>query len=910
MKQPCFLVAALALALAPPALAQCGSELLAAADLAPADAFGGAVDADGSWAVVGAWRHGDQGAAYFFERRATGWVEADQVTVVPSEGSAALGFAVALDGDRALVSAHYEGLGDELNRGAAYVFERSGTAWVETARLETAAGGGGDFLGDAVALQGDLAALGAPGRDGKAGAVVLFERLGGVWQETVTLSASDAGPNRHFGTSIALDGDRLLVGSTGTDALGESHAYLFELAAGGWGEVARLSLPSDPIGTAFGLSVDLGPGVAVVGAPNHDGGGLFNTGAFHVFEEHGGAWGEVAFVLAPTPGYNRLFGSAVTLHGDRIAAGEPAASSGSSGAAYVYERQDGAWTFAGQYQGDDPGPNDFGAAVDLEGSELWAGASQSSAAVFGAGAVFVLPLDFDATELEVNTDQLAVDVGGYQDLTLRTCPPVTGQPYALLGSASGTAPGFAFGGAVIPLNFDAYFAYTLAGSAEAPFVDGQGVTGADGTAHARILLPPGGDPVLSGGSYHHAFVVLDAVGGVAAVSEPAALTLGPSSPEVREVGGPAPDFATVAEAIASPLVEDGDVLLVHDNAQAEGFTLTKALTILAPAGGSFSASPVVVRDVVAFTISGLETIDLTVEDVPFRARLNDVEVGGLTFDEYGGFFNFGRTRIERCGELVVAGVEFAADDACYPDVPYAGDAVRVEDSAVTFVACELVGGEGAGGFCTSHYPTSGAGLVLTGGSEATVVGSSLSGGWGPFDAHSPAVRVDEGSSVSVRGSSSHLLSAISPATAIGGDGTGSARLSGVTFTPAALPAWVTTPLPAEPYLELVGAGAPGTTVSAQLFGPAGQAAFLAASTGFGVEAGLLPVADPLWLDPGGIVLLLPLVTAGQEAATAVDLALPPGSSLTGFALALQAFLVEGAGLPAALTNVDDLVFGW
>jgi len=382
----------------------------------------------------------------------------------------------------------------------------------------------------------------------------------------------------------------------------------------------------------------------------------------------------------------------------------------------------------------------------------------------------------------------------------------------------------------------------------------------------------------------------------------------PPRSQTFEVGGPTPDFATVAEAIASALVQDGDVLLVHPGS-GPAFTLDKALAILAPAGGSFFADAVVVKGVARFTLSGLHTRELAVEDVAERGRLHAVEVGVLLEDGYGGVYAAGETRISNCDELVVSDSHFQGSDACYPVAWEAGPAVEVSASRAVFAGCKLQGGKGAGEGCPEHYPTSGFALGVFAGSSVTLAGCDLFGGSSPWDASSPALRVD-GATVSVRGSAGHLLSAPAPALAVDGDGTGHVTLSGLHWEPSALPAWVLTPPLAEPYLLLEGSGAPGSALAVDVFGPAGQPLLVAGSTRAALLLGLLPLADPVWFDPAGLFLLAPLVAAGQDTAVSVDLVLPSSPALAGLDAVFQALLVPIPGLPAALANPDDLVLAW
>ncbi|MCK4659813.1 MAG: SUMF1/EgtB/PvdO family nonheme iron enzyme [Phycisphaerae bacterium] len=113
---------------------------LTASDFAADNQFGGAVAISGDYAIVGAMFRNDRGAAYVYEKPAGGWVTTNQETNRLTSSDLALndwfGHAVALDEDYALVGAY----ADETDTGAAYVFRRRTTKWVQYPDLTTNAG--------------------------------------------------------------------------------------------------------------------------------------------------------------------------------------------------------------------------------------------------------------------------------------------------------------------------------------------------------------------------------------------------------------------------------------------------------------------------------------------------------------------------------------------------------------------------------------------------------------------------------------------------------------------------------------------------------------------------------------------------------------------------------------------------
>ncbi len=130
------------------------------------------------------------------------------------------GTSVAIDGDRVIAGAPGHDLPGALDAGAAWIYERSGTAWAMAQKLVSDQPAAGETLGTSVALEGDFALVG--GRD----VAVLFERIGATWVQTERLTHSLVGVN--FGNGVALDQDRMLVGSPDTQ---EVFAYTLESQA-------------------------------------------------------------------------------------------------------------------------------------------------------------------------------------------------------------------------------------------------------------------------------------------------------------------------------------------------------------------------------------------------------------------------------------------------------------------------------------------------------------------------------------------------------------------------------------------------------------------------------------------------------------------------------------------------------
>lgn len=301
-----------------------------------------------------------------------------------------LGFDVAVDGDLAVASAFAaDPLGPES--GSAHLFERlGGNDWMHVAELLPDDGGEHEGFGSGVAVSGDTVAVGAYQHDHAgdgSGAVYLFERDPGDpsgWSQALELLPPD-GDTLWLGSSVALDGDRLIAGADVSDRV-----VIFERPPGdpsGWA-VADLFAGADG---QLGWSVDIDGDVAVAGAPSTHLAGDF-SGAAHVFERGGdGTWGHVQMLAPAGHGTEDRFGHVVTVEGDMIAVdSNQDGAEPESGVVHLFRRQgDGEWReIARVFPPDGESGESFGTAAALAAARLFVGSLEDEPGEF-AGAVYV-----------------------------------------------------------------------------------------------------------------------------------------------------------------------------------------------------------------------------------------------------------------------------------------------------------------------------------------------------------------------------------------------------------------------------------------------------------------------------------------------------------------------------------------
>ncbi|MDY7110355.1 MAG: FG-GAP repeat protein [Planctomycetota bacterium] len=263
--------------------------MLAPADAADGDRFGFSVDIDAQRAIVGAIWNSDEyqhrGAAFVFRRDGDVWTQEAKLLASDGEAGDWFGQAVALDNDVAIVTISRNELG-----GPAYAYRRNGTTWQEEGTLEPPGSAGTQF-GIAAAMHGDVAVIGASfdhELGEKAGAAYVFHQVDAEWAQRAKLLASDGQPDDQFGHSVGSDGQTVIVGARWDQPYGyqSGSAYLFESDGGSWIESSTLIAPDGEEGDRFGFAVGVDGDIAAVGALRDQDNGP-ESGSAHVFDTIG-----------------------------------------------------------------------------------------------------------------------------------------------------------------------------------------------------------------------------------------------------------------------------------------------------------------------------------------------------------------------------------------------------------------------------------------------------------------------------------------------------------------------------------------------------------------------------------------------------------------------------------------------
>ncbi|MEZ4385829.1 MAG: hypothetical protein R3A79_31210 [Nannocystaceae bacterium] len=372
---------------------------LVVSGLAENDHFGSAVAVADDVLVVGARADSaTSGAAYVCENIDGEWLYTGRLVASDTAAGDSFGAAVGVSGYVIVVGAPRS---SAQATGAAYVFERTGGAWVEVARLEGGEGALGDRFGESVALDGFTAVIGAPHADGEGaerGAAYVFERSGGAWSNVAELWASDSVDFAHAGTAVAVEDGLIFVGAPGDSSGGQTlsgAAYVYAGSGAKWQEVTKLGAADPTQGAGFGSSVAVLGDTAVLGAPGESSQGLA-SGAAYVFDKFADAWTQSAKIVAEDGAAGDEFGAAVSGAGDMLVFGAPgddpsrAPEIEDAGSTAVFVREGGVWTPAMHLLSPEVGLSDrFGGAVAYDGGALLVGAELASGSQASLGAAYL-----------------------------------------------------------------------------------------------------------------------------------------------------------------------------------------------------------------------------------------------------------------------------------------------------------------------------------------------------------------------------------------------------------------------------------------------------------------------------------------------------------------------------------------
>lgn len=235
-----------------------------------------------------------------------------------------------------------------------------------------------DGFGSSIAIYGDTMIVGSEDSDNNfgqnSGVVFIYSRSGpGIWEQVDKLMASDGSKYDDFGGSVDIFGDTIVIGMNNAFAPG-GFIYIFTLQDGNWVQTQKLP-PNDSYKEEdlFGQYVAISEDTIVVTSkwnPEND----YRSGAVYIFNRDGSKeWYQKQKLLPSDSDISDNFGSCIAIDGDTIVVGSynDDDKGADSGSAYVFTRDNGQWSQFQKLVPSDGAANDwFGGTAAVSGGTI------------------------------------------------------------------------------------------------------------------------------------------------------------------------------------------------------------------------------------------------------------------------------------------------------------------------------------------------------------------------------------------------------------------------------------------------------------------------------------------------------------------------------------------------------------
>ena len=265
-----------------------------------------------------------------------------------------LGVEISGDGNTAFIGEYRDdGINNALtDTGCVHIFKYINSSWVKQTVIRPSNAVASGYFGARISssYDGTSIAVSNVGKNTSTGSAYIFNLINGTWTQEIELTASNGQANDEFTTELSMSNDGLTVcmGARYEDGATNSQSnsgavYVFEKINGTWQEVAILRLNNPVADDNLGLRVDIsGDGNFIVsGARNRENGSITNAGTVAVFSKTSGTWQFVTELFASDAASSDLFGdsAAISDDGEMILGGAVLEdySGTDSGSAYVFK---------------------------------------------------------------------------------------------------------------------------------------------------------------------------------------------------------------------------------------------------------------------------------------------------------------------------------------------------------------------------------------------------------------------------------------------------------------------------------------------------------------------------------------------------------------------------------------------
>jgi hypothetical protein len=348
--------------------------------------FGEAVDIHENFAIVGA-HFGNK--VFIYEKIGGNWEFKTSFTGTTGGG---FGRQVAIYDSVAVVGVPDNNVYGSL-AGLVYVYRRNATTWVFDQILSPLDISSGDRFGAGVSVYENTIVVGSPYNDftsSNSGAIYIYEFNGTDWVQIEQLTGTNVQSEELFGFRVDI-WDTVIVAGCIESSYFENQAgsaYVFEYTAGNWIETDLIGGNDLEAYDGFSYCVSATNGRIIIGAYQHDDGGI-NAGCAYIFhKEISGDWMQKAQLVAPGINSSEWYGFTVGISDDLAVMGSDIGHHGEG--AFVYHFNGTSWVLLQPIVGLDSEPTDlFGRAVAISGNSIIVGALADEEVGNQTGAAYI-----------------------------------------------------------------------------------------------------------------------------------------------------------------------------------------------------------------------------------------------------------------------------------------------------------------------------------------------------------------------------------------------------------------------------------------------------------------------------------------------------------------------------------------
>jgi FG-GAP repeat len=383
--------------------------------------FGNGIAISGDTAVIGSPNNNvRRGAAYVFNRTGSVWTFTQKLQPTDIAANNFFGLSTTIAGDRIAVGAY----GQNAFAGAVYIYKRANGTWTQQTKID-GPGGAAGYFGYDVSLSGSSLLAGCDGQASDRGFAYVYVEKDGVWSLQQRLGAKDGIADDTFGWSLAIDGDVALISAQGKDN-NKGAAYTFTRTGTKWQQEQKIAISTGQDNDSFGYGLSLSGDTAVISAFGANAG----LGRAYIYKHASGAWTQVQSIDSPDASNETSFAYATSLVGDRLAL----ATQADTGVVYIYDRVSGTFNLSQRLAASDSDVNDyFGQSISLDGTTALVSAIDN---LSFQGAVYSFELT--ETKLSVSFDVSSILGGntGSGTVSLNTPAPTEGLTVTLASDQS------------------------------------------------------------------------------------------------------------------------------------------------------------------------------------------------------------------------------------------------------------------------------------------------------------------------------------------------------------------------------------------------------------------------------------------------------------------------------------------